>query len=109
MITYQISPNTCSHTFSISLNFTATQKTQLIKIPTWIPGSYMIREFGKNIITINATGTSNHTQLNCTQIDKNTWQIDDIIEGSSITIHYTVYAFEIGIRTAYLDNNRGYF
>lgn len=96
-----------THIYKISLQFEPQNKQSTLKLPTWIPGSYMIREFSKNIVSINASQNANN--ISCEQISKDTWQVSGYKLHESINIEYEVYALDFGIRTAYLDNNRGYF
>lgn len=107
MIKYTISLMRNAHAYNISLQFKPNSKQSFLKLPTWIPGSYMIREFSKNIVNISARQDSNNIQ--CEQISKDTWQVSGYKLNGSIEIEYEVYALDFGIRTAYLDNKRGYF
>jgi predicted metalloprotease with PDZ domain len=43
------------------------------------------------------------------QITKNEWLLDGLKVGQEVSISYNVYAYEYGIRTAFLDFTRGYF
>lgn len=109
MINYSISPlNINSHLFSVSLSFKAVANKQFtLSLPSWLPGSYMIRDFAKNIIEIDAT-TSDNSSLTLIKNDKQTWFITSTTN-TAITINYTVFAFDLSVRTAYLDNQRGFF
>ncbi|MGJ8694444.1 MAG: M61 family metallopeptidase [Thalassotalea sp.] len=107
-IEYKISvANSSSHLFAVSLRFpTVKDKRYTLSLPAWLPGSYMIRDFAKNIMQINTTNNSG-AQLPITLLDKQTWQVtalDDYIE-----VSYQVFAFDLSVRTAYLDNQRGFF
>lgn len=104
-ITYRITPQINNHIYKVHLSFTATSGHQELKLPVWIPGSYMVREFSKQIISVNPIDT-NHV---VNQINKNTWNITGLNIGSLVELEYLVYAYEYGIRTAFLDFNRGYF
>jgi len=114
MIEYKISPeNLNSHLFSVELCF-ATQigKTYHLSLPAWLPGSYMIRDFAKNIIEIVAHNGCQETAQNIASIplnktDKQTWQF--IATSSFTVIKYQIFAFDLSVRTAYLDSERGFF
>ncbi|MCC2644424.1 MAG: peptidase [Burkholderiales bacterium] len=106
-ITYTILPLLNTHIYKIILQFIPNTNCSTLKLPTWIPGSYMIREFSKNIISINVK--QQNIAVICEQIDKNTWQISGYKLHQQVDIEYEVYAFDFGIRTAYLDSKRGYF
>jgi predicted metalloprotease with PDZ domain len=107
MIKYTISLSQNRHIYKVLLQFTPDSEQSVLKLPTWIPGSYMIREFSKNIISINAI--QNSKSIIYEQTDKSTWQISGYKINNSIEIEYEVYALDSGIRTNYLDNKRGYF
>ena len=104
-ITYRITPQINNHIYKVRLSFSATTGHQELKLPVWIPGSYMVREFSKQIISANSVN-SNHT---ISQTSKNGWNITGLTIGSLVELEYLVYAYEYGIRTAFLDFKRGYF
>ncbi|MEN9946495.1 MAG: hypothetical protein RLZZ293_881, partial [Pseudomonadota bacterium] len=107
-IKYQITLQPQQHCYIITLSFFSSSNLCSLSLPTWIPGSYMIREFSRNIIQLSAT--ANGVECQFTQQNKNTWvaEHDDLLN-ASIVISYKIYAFELGIRSAYLDDQRGYF
>ena len=107
-VQYKISPsNLNSHLFDVSIHFQSeADKTYTLSLPAWLPGSYMIRDFAKNIITINAKDEQN-SQLDLQAIDKQTWQVT--ATNKQTNIHYQVFAFDLSVRTAYLDTQRGFF
>jgi predicted metalloprotease with PDZ domain len=105
---YQITPsNINSHLFSVKLSFTSqVEKNYTLSLPAWLPGSYMIRDFAKNITEISAIdGKEQPITLN--KLNKQTWQL--IATDETVTLHYQVFAFDLSVRTAYLDNQRGFF
>lgn len=105
---YMISLNLAKHTYNVTLSFIAKQPKHTLKLPTWIPGSYMLREFSKNIIYLSAKQPLKPIIIT-QQLNKNTWQVSDLMVNIQVEVSYEVYAYDLGIRHAYLDNNRGYF
>jgi len=71
-----------------------------VKMPVWAPGSYLIREFAKNVegFTANAGNKS----LKLEKIKKNTWRIYTA-NAKSFKVNYRVYAFELSVRTSFVD------
>ncbi len=107
-IHYQITPfDLNNHLFKVELSFSshADQSYQL-SLPAWLPGSYMIRDFAKNIVQISAKSAAG-VALELVALDKQSWQVSAVDE--QIIIEYQVYAFDLSVRTAYLDNLRGFF
>lgn len=104
---YKIKPsNPKAHLFQVELTIAKPNAGgQLLRLPTWIPGSYMIRDFAKNVVTLSAS--SNSKPVSCKKIDKSTWQLEPV--DSSVTISYEVYAWDLSVRSAHLDQTHGYF
>ena len=95
------------HTFDVSLRIESPDKNgQILRLPAWIPGSYMIRDFAKNIITINAQDDSGQN-IAITKLDKQSWQIQAV--NTAITVKYQVYAFDFSVRGAYINDEIAFF
>jgi predicted metalloprotease with PDZ domain len=84
---------------------------QVLRMPAWIPGSYLIRDFSKHIETIAAFSVfgSVETELSLERIDNDTWKLPAVAADTVIEVRTTVYAFDTSVRTAYLDSERGFF
>lgn len=108
-ICYKITSfNPLGHIFDIELVIKQPDiNGQKLRLPAWIPGSYMIRDFAKNIIEIKASRLQK--SINLTQIDKSTWQLDNLSEQQEVIINYSVYAWDLSVRTAHLDQTHGFF
>lgn len=78
---------------------------QLLRLPNWIPGSYMIRDFSRNIVQINAEADGQPVPLS--KIDKSTWQAPEGL--SSLCINYQVYAWDLSVRAAHVDRTHAFF
>lgn len=78
-------------------------KTQFfdLKMPVWTPGSYLIREFAKNVEGFKALDSSGK-QLPFEKINKNTWRIANS-KSEKVKVCYRVYSFEISVRTSFVD------
>ncbi|QDE31624.1 M61 family metallopeptidase [Shewanella polaris] len=94
-----------AHLFEVTFTLKNANPSQIFSLPAWLPGSYMIRDFAKNIIEIDAK--ENQQSLSVTQLDKQTWQLDN--QGSHISLCYQIYAWDLSVRTAHLDTNHGFF
>ena len=78
---------------------------QRFVLPAWIPGSYMIREFARNIVQMRAE--SNSAAVALTKLDKDTWRADPCER--ALTVTYSVYAWDLSVRCAHLDARHGFF
>ncbi|HMS26618.1 MAG TPA: peptidase M61 [Burkholderiaceae bacterium] len=98
-----------AHLFKIVLTIAKPALTQHVSLPVWIPGSYLVREFSKNLQNLIAyQGAKNTKQLEVVQSDKCSWQID-CDPAKPLQLSYLVYALDNSVRTAWLDAERGFF
>ena len=107
MLHYHICPYSPEqHLWQVRLCFHQSDtETIHFSLPNWVPGSYMIREFARHIVAIEAWSNGRRAQL--TQCDKNTWQLT--ATPGEWTIEYRVYAFDLSVRGAWLTRERGFF
>jgi predicted metalloprotease with PDZ domain len=95
-----------AHLFEVTLTIPQPSAAQIVQLPVWIPGSYLVREFSKSLQNLSAR--QGRRQAPVHQLDKCSWQID-CKAGQSLTLSYTVYALDRSVRTAWLDAQRGFF
>lgn len=95
-----------AHLFEVQCTiFNPDPKGQTISMPAWIPGSYLIRDFARHIVSMAASCDGKAVTI--TKTDKHTWQCAPC--GGSLHLRYSVYAFDLSVRMAYLDTTRAYF
>jgi predicted metalloprotease with PDZ domain len=74
-------------------------------LAVWTPGSYLIREYSRNIDTVSAYGPEGD-RLPLVRTRKNRWKIQT--QGkTSITLRYSVYCREMSVRTNFVDDSFG--
>lgn len=100
-------PEPQTHYFHVELKLSDFSDDELIlALPTWAPGSYLIREFSKNINIVRAKNEKGQA-LDVRKITKNKWKISKG-KAKEVTVNYEVYAFELTVRTSFLDLTHGY-
>ena len=106
-IRYRIIPASPeAHLFQVTLTIADPDPAgQQVALPAWIPGSYMIREFARNIVRIAASSKAGKVALK--KVDKHTWQAAPC--NGPLTISYEVYAWDLSVRAAHLDQTHGFF
>ena len=109
MIHYRVDilePNT--HLFHVTLTVAKPAARQRLALPVWIPGSYLVREFAKNLSGLRARQGARPREVACRQIDKCTWEVD-CSPDKPLVLTYDVYARDNSVRSAWLDSERGFF
>ena len=106
MLHYQIEfDDYRQHLVHVTARFLANP-TQVLSLPSWIPGSYLIREFSKHIEAVRAYDEDGRL-LQIQKFEKNKWRLFNT-DHELITVEYDVYAFDLSVRGAYVDQNRLY-
>ena len=95
-----------AHLFAVTLTIDDPAASQRVSLPVWIPGSYLVREFAKNLQALRAT--QGRRKVAVTQLDKHGWRID-ATPGRPLVLRYEVCAYDHSVRTAWLDADRGFF
>ncbi|MEY4439307.1 MAG: hypothetical protein RIQ36_771 [Pseudomonadota bacterium] len=95
-----------AHLYGVTLTIAKPAAGQRVSLPVWIAGSYMVREFAKQITGISAHQGKRHVALH--QLDKATWAVDCEAD-KPLTLHYQVHAHDDSVRTAWLTAQRGFF
>ena len=97
------------HRFRVKLHIANPDPSgQVLQMPTWIPGSYLIRDFSKHIESIEAVSAIGaKKKITLERIDNDHWRLPPV--NGPIEILTTVYAFDSSVRAAYLDSERAFF
>lgn len=108
-IRYRIFPaQPAAHLFRVMVEVADPDpEGQVFSLPTWIPGSYMIREFARNIVTIRAECDGVPVALE--KLDKHRWRAAPVRPRVGLLVDYEVYAWDLSVRAAHLDQTHGFF
>ncbi|UNU73924.1 M61 family peptidase [Moraxella nasovis] len=91
------------HLVNVKLDFIAKTNSPTVWLPSWIAGSYLIREFSKNITNVKYSTDITHR---ADKLSKNTWQLSHVHAGETVSIQYEVYCYDLSVRTAFVDHLR---
>ncbi|AEB86171.1 M61 family metallopeptidase [Alicycliphilus denitrificans] len=106
-IHYRIDPGECrAHLYRVTLTVAAPAGRQELSLPVWIPGSYLVREFSKNLQSLRACQGGAEVPL--AQLDKHRW-VAQCRPDEPLVLSYAVAAYDNSVRTAWLDATRGFF
>jgi len=106
-ISYTVTfPQAQAHYVDIEMTITNLKQPDLVlKMPIWTPGSYLIREFAKNIEGFNAS--TNGKTIAFKKTRKNWWSINT--QGlTNVKVSYSIYCNEISVRTSTVDASHGF-
>ena len=95
-----------AHLYGVTLTIAQPTAHQRVSLPVWIAGSYLVREFAKQITGISARQGQRAVAVQ--QLDKATWMVDCEAD-TPLTLHYQVHAHDDSVRTAWLTTQRGFF
>jgi predicted metalloprotease with PDZ domain len=106
-VRYRVTPSDpAGHVFSVTLHVEHPDPTgQVLSLPAWIPGSYLVRDFAKHLGPLRAMRGGEPVQLH--RLDKQTWRAP--AGAGPLQVDYTVYAWDLSVRKAHLDRTHGYF
>ena len=80
---------------------------QCFSLPAWIPGSYMIRDFARNIVRIAAAAGGRAVRLE--KCDKHSWRAAPMRAKGPLQLSYRVYAWDLSVRSAHFDESHAFF
>jgi predicted metalloprotease with PDZ domain len=92
-----------THLLDVDLVVTSDTRlppTLVLYMPTWCPGSYLIREYARHVEGLAADREG--SPLIARKVRKNAWAIET--QGQrSVRVRYRVYANELSVRTNHVD------
>jgi len=93
------------HWFEIECRIDDAAAEQRFSLPAWIPGSYLLRDFARHVVRVEAK--SGDESLDVVKTGAAEWCVRGAVQTLAFTI--TVYALDQSVRGSYLDRQRGYF
>ena len=105
-------PQPQTHLYEVTMTVANVATGQLdLNLPVWTPGSYLVREYARNVQDFNVVDDAGQT-LQWRKTDKSNWQIDagaSAAQPKTIRASYRVYANELATQTSHLDATHAYF
>ncbi|MCL4778539.1 MAG: PDZ domain-containing protein [Gammaproteobacteria bacterium] len=78
---------------------------QVVSLPAWIPGSYLIRDFARHVVSLEASCDGDPVPLR--KLDKASWRAAPV-EGE-LLLRAEIYASDLSVRGAHLDPTGVFF
>ena len=89
------------HTAEVSLRLAPTGATTDVTLPSWCPGSYLIRDYARFVRELVATGDDG-APLRTHKLDKASWRIETA-GVRELTVRYGLYGHDLTVRTNHID------
>jgi len=90
------------HYLQVQLTFAPDDNQPvMLSMPAWIPGSYMVRDFARHLLDLQAFDGDGPLMVE--QLDKQCWRLTP--RGQAVTVRYQIYAFDLSVRANYLSGH----
>jgi len=105
-------PKPYTHLFDVAVQIQRTAAVagpaeEILVLPVWTPGSYLIREYARHVQDFAATDAAGHS-LRWEKISKDSWRVfTDRSRDWRAT--YRVYANELSVRTSELNSDHAFW
>lgn len=106
-IRYRIQPShPREHYFTVQCRLDSPDpQGQVFRLPSWIRGSYLVRDFAKHVQELHALAGGEPVAVE--RLDKRSFRCAPC--AGPLLLDYRVYAFDESVRKAFLDTRRGFF
>jgi predicted metalloprotease with PDZ domain len=94
------------HVFTVRLRVPKPDAETVLRLPVWIPGSYLVREFARHVLRVSAR--QGRRPVPISPLDKASWQVACTGQGD-LVLDWDIYAFDTSVRAAFLSPQRGFF
>src|SRR5437879_13250735 len=71
---------------------------QRFALPAWVPGSYMIRDFARHVVSIRAASRGRAVAIE--KLDKHTWRAEPV--AGPLAVRCEVYGWDLSVRVQHL-------
>ncbi|HEX7421408.1 MAG TPA: PDZ domain-containing protein [Thermoanaerobaculia bacterium] len=93
-----------THYVEVEATYPASNAKQIeVMMPVWAPGSYLVREFARNVENVTAT-TDRGEIVPVEKTRKNRWRFPTH-GASTMTFRYRVYGREMRVQTNFIDSD----
>ena len=96
-----------AHLYRVEARFPVGGGDIDLKLPVWTPGSYLVREYQRHLQELEFF-SGEGKPLAARKVDKATWRVD-ARGADGVVARYRVYANDLTVRAAHLDDTHGFF
>ena len=107
MVAIQLSVHEPSdHLVAVEMRLPPRQAQLRLRLPAWTPGSYLIRDYVRNLEGLEVL--QGERPLPLRRLEPGCWQGAVDPAGAELCIRYRVIATELSVRTCHLDDQHGF-
>jgi len=103
-VRYAVSLDPLAHLYHVRCELAVAAEGQVFSLPSWIRGSYLVRDFAKHVLRLRATLDGAPAAIE--RIDKRSFRVAG---RGALTLDYQIHAYDSSVRKAWLDPRRGFF
>ncbi len=103
-VRYSVSLDPLAHLYRVRCELADAADGQVFSLPSWIRGSYLVRDFAKHVLQLRAAIDGAPAAIE--RIDKHSFRVAG---HGALTLEYQVHAYDGSVRKAWLDLRRGFF
>ncbi len=92
-----------NHYVTVEMTVVPTSDSTDLMMAVWTPGSYLVREYSRNVDTVTVQDTRGK-DLEFEKTRKNRWTVKTR-PGKKFTVKYRVFCRELSVRTSWIANN----
>lgn len=97
-----------AHLFAVECEVSAPATGgETFALPAWIPGSYLLRDFARHIVSFAAEADGQ--PLPAQKLDQHRWHVPTPAGCRKLVVRYEVYAWDLSVRGAHLDESHAFF
>ncbi len=94
-----------THRVDIEVSVPTDGKAEIeFMMPVWTPGSYLVREYARQVEQLIAADGKTNALLSIKKKDKNHWLVD-CAGVEEVAVHYTLYCHEMSVRTNWVERD----
>lgn len=94
------------HLVEVTLRATPRTPVQRLRLPAWTPGSYLIRDYVRQLEGLEVR--QGQRRLPLRRLEPACWELDCDPGAGELEIRYRIMANELTVRTCHLDSEHGF-
>ncbi|GAB5406936.1 MAG: PDZ domain-containing protein [Aureliella sp.] len=91
-----------NHYIHVDATIPDAEPGQVVFMPVWTPGSYLVREYARHVDSVRASD-SDGEEISIAKVNKNRWKLSNET-AQTVVVSYRIYCNEMSVRTNFVDD-----